>query len=168
MGAKNNDIGSMVDTAPPELHHPCSPADAAAFLHVADELALARGRRMTRLRRKVLSLLLEAKGPAKAYDLLERLDGEGSPKPPTIYRALEFLQDIGLVHKIESLNAFIACGHAGHSHSAMFLICDACGRAEELHSKTTTPALEAETEAAGFCMSRAVIEVTGVCRACTA
>lgn len=145
---------------------PCSPQERDAFLKVAEEIAESRGQRMTKIRRKVLSLLIESREPAKAYDLIGQLDGEGSAKPPTIYRALDFLQELGLAHKIESLNAYVACGHASHKHSAIFLICETCGGAEELHSVTTTQALEAETEAAGFRLRRAVIEARGLCRSC--
>lgn len=152
----------------PHAHTPCSPKDVDAFLQVAEEIATAKGQRMTRIRRKVLQLLIEADEPAKAYDLLDQLDGEGSAKPPTIYRALDFLQELGLAHKIESLNAYVACGHASHQHSAVFLICETCGRAEELHSETTTNALSSETQAAGFALSRAVIEARGLCRQCQA
>ena len=158
----------MVDDVHELANTPCSPEDTEAFLTLAEGIAQARGQRMTRIRRKVLRLLIETPAPAKAYDLLERLDGEGSAKPPTIYRALDFLQELGLAHKIESLNAYVACGHASHSHSAIFLICETCGRAEELHSETTVPALEAETRAAGFELSQAVIEARGTCRACAA
>lgn len=147
---------------------PCSPEETAAFLRVADEIADARGQRMTRIRRKVLELLIESRAPAKAYDLLEKLDGEGAAKPPTVYRALDFLQELGLAHKIESLNAFVACGHASHHHSAIFLICETCGRAEELHSPAISNALAEETRAAGFQHTQAVIEVRGQCRACAA
>ncbi|MEE9380758.1 MAG: transcriptional repressor [Hyphomonadaceae bacterium] len=147
---------------------PCSPKEVEAFLAEAEALATKRGARMTRIRRKVLRLLLESPEPAKAYDLLADLDGEGSAKPPTIYRALDFLQENGLAHKIESLNAYVACGHASHSHSAVFLICEICGGAEELHTVTTSQALKDETNAAGFKLSHAVIEARGVCRRCTA
>ena len=145
---------------------PCSPADTDAFLAEAEDIVAQQGQRMTRIRRKVLRLLLENDAPSKAYDLLANLDGEGAAKPPTIYRALEFLQEVGLAHKIESLNAYVACGHASHSHSAVFLICNQCGQAEELHASATADALEAETRKAGFKMARAVIEVRGVCRKC--
>ncbi|KCZ92902.1 FUR family transcriptional regulator [Hyphomonas johnsonii MHS-2] len=138
------------------------------FLNDAEALVMRRGARMTRIRRKVLRLLLESAEPAKAYDLLANLDGEGSAKPPTVYRALDFLQESGLAHKIESLNAYVACGHASHSHSAVFLICDSCGGAEELHAVSTSQALKVETAAAGFNMTRAVIEVRGTCRDCAA
>lgn len=147
---------------------PCSPQDVETFLAEADILAARKGQRMTRIRRKVLQLLLESDEPSKAYDLLENLDGEGAAKPPTIYRALDFLQEVGLAHKIESLNAFVACGHTSHNHSAVFLICDTCGSAEELHAVATSEALSEETSAAGFKLERAVIEARGTCRKCTA
>lgn len=147
---------------------PCSPQDTETFLNQAEAQVLRKGLRMTRIRRKVLRLLLENGGPAKAYDLLANLDGEGAAKPPTIYRALDFLQETGLAHKIESLNAYVACGHTSHSHSAVFLICDACHTAEELHAVSTSEALAKETRHAGFHMTRAVVEVRGTCRACAA
>ena len=147
---------------------PCSPQDVDAFLNEAETLVARQGQRMTKIRRKVLRLLVESSEPAKAYDLLANLDGEGSAKPPTIYRALDFLQEAGLAHKIESLNAYVACGHASHRHSAVFLICDRCHGAEELHAEATSAALKAETEAAGFDMTRAVVEVRGTCRDCAA
>lgn len=129
-------------------------------------MVLQKGQKLTPIRRKVLRLLLESSGPAKAYDLLANLDGEGAPKPPTIYRALDFLQEMGLAHKIESLNAFVACGHTGHSHSAIFLICTACGGAEELHAVSTSDALVNDSDAVGFTIQNAVIEASGICRDC--
>lgn len=145
---------------------PCSPQEVDAALELAENLTQKRGQRLTRIRRKVLRLLLESDEPAKAYDLLSNLDGEGSAKPPTIYRALDFLLEVGLAHKIESLNAYVACGHASHAHSAVFLICDQCGSAEELHAITTSAAIEAESSAAGFRLSHAMLEAHGVCRKC--
>lgn len=151
---------------PVHANTPCSPQDVEAFLTEAETLAARKGQRLTKIRRKVLRLLLESSEPSKAYDLLANLDGEGSAKPPTVYRALDFLQDVGLAHKIESLNAYVACGHTSHKHSAVFLICEECGAAEELHAVATNEALRAETEAAGFRMRQAVIEARGVCRDC--
>lgn len=153
---------------PVHAYGPCSPQEIETALEEAEGLTRNRGQKMTRIRRKVLRLLLESGEPAKAYDLLANLDGEGSAKPPTIYRALDFLQDVGLAHKIESLNAYVACGHASHSHSAVFLICDTCGSAEELHAVTTSAAIEAETRAAGFRISHATLEAHGKCRQCAA
>ena len=155
-------------TAHTHANTPCSPQDVETFLAQADALAQRKGQRLTRIRRKVLQLLLESPEPAKAYDLLANLDGEGAAKPPTIYRALDFLQAVGLAHKIESLNAYVACGHASHSHSAVFLICDRCGNAEELHAVETSNALRHETGLAGFQLTHAVIEARGICRNCAA
>lgn len=171
IGLETHDIASMANTQTHDHSHantPCSPQDVETFLNDAEALVMRRGGRMTRIRRKVLRLLLESAEPAKAYDLLANLDGEGSAKPPTVYRALDFLQESGLAHKIESLNAYVACGHTSHTHSAVFLICDQCGGAEELHAVATSDALIAETAAAGFQMTRAVIEVRGTCRDCAA
>lgn len=145
---------------------PCSPQEAEAFLLEAEQMVEAKGQKLTRIRRKVLHLLLESEEPAKAYDLLANLDGEGAAKPPTVYRALDFLQDMGLAHKIESLNAYVACGHTNHAHSAVFLICETCGAAEELHAVDTSQAIAKETQAAGFKIRTAVIEARGICRKC--
>ena len=147
---------------------PCSPQDAEAFLAEAEELVSMKGQKLTPIRRKVLHLLLESEEPAKAYDLLANLDGKGAAKPPTVYRALDFLQEMGLAHKIESLNAYVACGHAKHEHSAVFLICHSCGSAEELHAIETSAALSKETSSAGFAIENAVIEARGICRKCAA
>jgi len=146
---------------------PCSPQETEAFLTEAEALVAQKGQKLTPIRRKVLHLLLESHEPAKAYDLLANLDGEGAAKPPTVYRALDFLQEMGLAHKIESLNAYVACGHTSHAHSAVFIICDTCGGAEELHAVETGDALEKETNAAGFDVRSAVIEARGICRDCT-
>lgn len=159
----------MVDTHTHiQANLPCSPQDVDAFMAEAEDLATQKGQRFTRIRRKVLRLLVESNEPAKAYDLLSNLDGEGAAKPPTVYRALDFLQEVGLAHKIESLNAYVACGHTSHNHSAVFLICDSCGSAAELHAVETTNALNAETEAAGFQLQNAIIEAHGTCKACAA
>jgi len=147
---------------------PCSPTDADAFLAEAEQLVKAKGQKLTPIRRKVLQLLVESDEPAKAYDLLANLDGHGAAKPPTVYRALDFLQEMGLAHKIESLNAFVACGHAAHPHSAIFLICQSCGGAEELHAVETSSSLTKESLAAGFSIQDAVIEARGICRNCSA
>ena len=157
----------MTDHAHTHLANtPCSPTDVTAFLKQAETIAERKGQKLTKIRRKVLELLLESEEPAKAYDLLANLDGEGAAKPPTVYRALDFLQSVGLAHKIESLNAYVACGHANHNHSAVFLICETCGGAEELHADATSTALSKETQAAGFKVTNAVIEARGTCRKC--
>ncbi|HBH89333.1 MULTISPECIES: transcriptional repressor [Ponticaulis] len=151
-----------------DSHLDCAPTDVDEALNEAEAVCEARGARLTKIRRKVLSLMLEHREPAKAYDLLQRLDGEGAAKPPTVYRALEFLLEMGLAHKIESLNAYVACGHWGHKHMAVFLICDNCKAISELHADKTHAALDEEVQAAGFDRTSSVMEVHGKCANCAA
>ena len=151
-----------------DSHLDCAPTDVEEALAEAEAVCEARGARLTRIRKKVLSLMLEHREPAKAYDLLQQLDGEGAAKPPTVYRALEFLLEMGLAHKIESLNAYVACGHWGHRHMAVFLICDNCKAISELHADKTHAALDEEVAGAGFTRSSSVIEVHGECANCSA
>lgn len=151
-----------------DSHLDCAPTNIEDALAEAEAVCEAKGARLTKIRKKVLQLLLEHREPAKAYDLLQKLDGEGAAKPPTIYRALDFLLEMGLAHKIESLNAYVACGHWGHKHTAVFLICDHCQGISELHAHNTHHALEDEISATGFEMTSSVIEVHGKCARCAA
>jgi Fur family zinc uptake transcriptional regulator len=151
-----------------QAHLSCSHQTVAESLREAETLCDQRGGRLTPLRKKVLSLLLESESPAKAYDLLEHLGDDGAAKPPSVYRSLDFLLDMGLAHKIESLNAYVACGHWKHGHAAVFLICDKCGDAGELHANDSVKKLTQEVESVDFRMRSAVIEIRGVCSACAA
>ena len=164
---ETHDIADMQSAdAHTHINRAAEHGDAEQFLDEAEAMVSQKGQKLTKIRRKVLKLLVESDEPAKAYDLLTQLDGEGSAKPPTIYRALDFLQEVGLVHKIESLNAYVACGHASHNHSAVFLICEACGKADELHAVETSKALDSETASVDFELKQAVIEVRGACKDC--
>lgn len=147
-------------------HLACAPESLNDSLREAETLCEERGGRLTPLRKKVLTLLLESGGPAKAYDLLEQLGDDGAAKPPSVYRSLDFLLEMGLAHKIESLNAFVACGHWKHGHAAVFLICDKCGTAGELHAQDSVKKLAQEVESVKFQMRSAVIEIRGLCRKC--
>ncbi len=149
-----------------DSHLACAPHAVADSLRQAEKLCEQRGGRLTPLRRRVLTLLLESEGPAKAYDLLGQLGEDGAAKPPSVYRSLDFLLEMGLAHRIESLNAFVACGHWGHGHAAVFLICDACGSAGELHAGDSAKKLTQEVEATKFKLRSAVIEVRGLCPNC--
>ena len=149
-----------------------SPAALAAALGRAETLCLERGGRWTRPRHKVFERLLSAGGPVKAYDLMAGMgEGDTTAKPPTVYRALEFLEQLGLVHRIASLNAYVACGdgHEGASgaHAAAFLLCDCCGSAEEFDASVEQTAQAAAAQN-GFRMSSMVLEVHGRCRRCAA
>jgi len=164
-GPGATDIAYM-SHAHPHPHLACAPEGIGESLKEAEVLCEQRGGKLTPLRRKVLTLLLESEGPAKAYDLLQQLGDDGAAKPPTVYRSLDFLLEMGLAHRIESLNAFVACGHWKHGHAAVFLICDSCGSAGELHAGDSVKKLTQEVEGVKFKMRNAVIEVRGLCKEC--
>ncbi|GAD54132.1 transcriptional repressor [Limimaricola cinnabarinus] len=124
----------------------------------------ASGARLTPLRRRVLEILLEGHAAMGAYDVLARLDAEGmGSKPPVAYRALGFLVDQGLVHRIERLSAYVACARPGMAHAPGFLICRGCGAVAETQGAEglSRPAAEA-----GFVIEQTVIEAEGLCPAC--
>src|SRR5260370_39619809 len=131
-------------------------------------LCAERGRRLTPIRRKVLAALLGTHKPLGAYEIVERLALKGPrPAPITAYRALEFLRENGLVHRIESRNAFIACVH---THAAgelvVFLICERCGTVGEASSADVAATLTSAARAAGFAPKSPVIEISGICSHC--
>lgn len=140
--------------------------------HRDDQIAEAERRceaaneTLTPLRRRVFELLIDQHGPAKAYDLLPLIDSEKQAKPPTVYRALDFLVRMGLAHKIESLNAFVACGIGACERSTIFLICERCGAAEEFDAGHALVDLEAAARKDGFSIRRTMIEASGLCSAC--
>jgi len=136
-------------------------------LGAAEGRCVATQERLTAPRRRVLELLLEADGPQKAYDLIAAFGEHGEPaKPPTVYRALEFLERLGFAHRIESLNAYVPCRIDGGEHRAAFLICDCCGAAQEFEPDFT--AQLAAAEAAGYQVSTITLEARGRCSACRA
>lgn len=136
----------------------------SSLLAAAETLCDERGEKLTPVRRRVLELVLESDGPVKAYDLLEALKpGPGAAKPPTVYRALDFLMGLGLVHKIEALNAFIGCAHAHESGGVELYVCRNCGRVDEHHA-----ALGCGHTPKGFRIERSVVEHFGLCAECAA
>ena len=137
---------------------------------MAEARCLQRGQRLTPVRRKVLAALLGSHKALGAYDIVERLAPTGvRPAPITAYRALEFLRENGLVHRIESRNAFIACVH-NHAAGALvvFLICERCGAVGEASSADVTATLTSAARAVGFTPKSPVLELTGVCTHCGA
>lgn len=126
------------------------------------------GQRLTPPRRRVLELLLQAGQPVKAYDLIAAFGASGAPaKPPTVYRALEFLSKQGFAHRIESLNAYIACGGGADGHAAAFLICDCCGVTREI-APTGTAEIERLAGVQGFSLTGLTVEAHGFCPDCRA
>ncbi|MDH3232151.1 MAG: transcriptional repressor [Alphaproteobacteria bacterium] len=133
-------------------------------LDAAADICARRGARLTALRRRVLELVWAGHEAVKAYDLLARL-GPGA-KPPTIYRALDFLVAHGLVHKLESLNAYVGCPRPQTAHEGQFLICDTCGTVDEIDAPELNSQLVERAAVAGFVPQRQTVEVHGLCAAC--
>ena len=122
---------------------------------------------LTELRRTVLGLVLQAERPLTAYQLLDRLkEKRKSAMPPTIYRALEFLIKNKLVHKVESLNAFVPCEAGHHEHAIQFLICNSCGQVMEVEDRGIARALDRAARSKGFTPSGTIVEIEGICAAC--
>ena len=144
--------------------------DNKAFSQVlerAEVLCRERGVRLTEQRKAALKLLCVSEKPLSAYELLERMRGVvRNPKPPTVYRALNFLLDQGLVHKLESLNAYVGCAHPDHPHASQFLICDDCGEVAEVEDPSVARSLKAAGNVIGFRTRRPVVELLGTCAQC--
>ncbi|MBY0333813.1 MAG: transcriptional repressor [Acetobacteraceae bacterium] len=150
------------------------------LLDHAAAACLRRGAQLTELRRQVLRLVLEAEQPVGAYALLDRLKGlRAGAAPPTVYRALDFLREQGLIHRVERLNAYVGCIEAAahpvdchcaaeHDHPHQFLICTRCGATEEISDPPVSRALEAAAKRQGFALHRATVEAEGICARCGA
>jgi Fur family zinc uptake transcriptional regulator len=146
-----------------------SPRDVAASLAEAERRCAARGARLTPGRRRALEILLEAGKPLGAYEVLEKLAANGfGAQPPVAYRALDFLMEHGLVHKVRKLNAFTACIHPETAHSAAFLICRLCGGVAETCAEPKRGALGRAARDIGFEIERTIVEAEGVCADCRA
>lgn len=127
------------------------------------------GARLTPIRERVLELVWQSHRPLGAYDVLAALAREGrSAAPPTVYRALDFLLERGLVHRISSLNAFIGCTHAGRKHNGCFLICKHCRNVLELEAPEIPQLVENTSRRLGFRVQGLTLEVSGCCPACDA
>ena len=158
--------------APDHDHDRCA-SDGLAH---AEAVCAANKERLTPIRRRVLEALLASHAPLGAYELIDRLaqsaghDGGETgarPAPITIYRALDFLREQGLVHRIESRNAFIACVHHHDSDDpVVFLICEKCGAVGEAASTAVAETIKSASRAAGFTPKTPVIEISGICAHC--
>jgi Fur family zinc uptake transcriptional regulator len=149
--------------APDHDHERCT---SAAIAHAEAQCA-ARAQRLTPMRRQVLEVLLSSHRPLGAYEIIDRLQQKTRQAPITVYRALEFLRDNGLVHRIESHNAFVACVHNhGGGDLVIFLICERCGAVGEVPGGAAAEALKASSRAAGFTPKSPLVEVAGICAHC--
>jgi Fur family zinc uptake transcriptional regulator len=136
----------------------------------AEAACARRGARLTDIRRTVFKLILEAQEPIGAYALLDRLKHQsGHGKPPTIYRALDFLLAQGLIHRIERLNAFVGCHEeADHPHPVQFLICGTCGSVTEFEDAAVSHAVAVAAGKHDFNVTKSIVEVEGQCGPCAA
>jgi Fur family zinc uptake transcriptional regulator len=144
-------------------------ATPEAALVLADEYCRERGEKLTPIRRKVLELLLTSGRATKAYSLLDdmRQIHPGSA-PPTVYRALDFLLSAGLVHRIESINAFTVCHDLTQCQHGILVVCQQCGNVTELHQPKLRQALVLQIEDAGYRLASEEIELKGLCSDCQA
>ncbi|AJE17262.1 zinc uptake transcriptional repressor Zur [Stutzerimonas balearica] len=148
----------------PHDHDHC----VSSALAEADSLCLRQGVRLTALRRRVLELVWQSHRPLGAYDILATLSEQDGRRaaPPTVYRALDFLLENGLVHRIASLNAFIGCSHPEHPHQGQFLICRNCHTAIELEQASIAEAIESAARTVNFAVETQTVEVVGLCAPC--
>ena len=136
-------------------------------LSAAETRCAARGARLTILRRRVLEIVWSGHRPIGAYDVLGELSSDGRrAAPPTVYRALDFLLQHGLVHRVASLNAYVGCAHPGHPGEGQFLICTQCGVAAELREPSISDAIESVAVTRGFLPHAHTVEISGVCPNC--
>jgi len=136
-------------------------------LAVALERCVKKGLKLTKIRQQVLEIIWSQHNPIGAYDVLQKLQERGhKPAPPTAYRALDFLVSAKLIHRIESLNAYIGCPTPNSSHECQFYICTECGYIAELNDGDVSRAVSASAKGLGFKSETPVIEVHGVCRDC--
>ena len=138
-------------------------------MDMAERHCAERGVQFTTIRRRVLQILLSEHRAMGAYDILEILRSEGlGAQPPVAYRALDFLVTQGLAHRIERLNAFVACMHAGQTHAPAFLICRVCKRVVEAEADPRAGQLGRAAADAGFVIEGTVREAVGLCPGCHA
>ncbi|MEQ1543712.1 transcriptional repressor [Methyloglobulus sp.] len=137
-------------------------------LNTAEQLCVVRGVQLTPIRQQVLALIWDSHKAVKAYDLLDRIKPlQNAAKPATIYRALDFLIEQGLIHKVESLNAFVGCNCSERQHELLLLICKHCNEVEERPASEVMQALSQEFYQAGFSPHSKAIEAHGICANCS-
>ena len=155
-------MSQHISIASTTCEHDHSGKSVSEQVNAARNICEQQGERFTPLRAHIYELIVRADGPIKAYDLLEQLRPDrGSPKPPTVYRALDFFARLGLVHRVEALNAYIACDHTHPGHIAEFFICERCDEVKETHAHN-----HENCAPDGFVISSSVIEHYGMCQSC--
>ncbi|MBF7683446.1 transcriptional repressor [Acinetobacter sp. B5B] len=143
-------------------------ADIDTRLLEAENLCSQNHARLTPLRKEVLSLILQSHGPIGAYDILAQIKNTSDKPaaPPTVYRSLDFLLDMGLIHRLSSINAFIPCCHPREGHQAAFLICSNCKTVKEASADSALNQLSMLASSDEFTIHHTTIEISGTCRQC--
>ncbi len=136
-------------------------------LTTAERICREQGQRFTPIRRQVFELIWQQHKPVGAYLLLEQLQQQGRVAPPTVYRALDFLLGLNLIHRIASLNAFVGCTHPGAAHQGYFLICRSCKASAELTADAITTEIDRSAARCGFTVLERSVEVMGLCPECS-
>lgn len=150
--------------------HICANHDVCvdSALEKANIICYDKGIRFTELRRKVLRMIVLSGGPTKAYDLLDRLNvEEAKAKPSTVYRTLDFLLENGLIHKLNSLNAYVSCSHPLKHNECYFLICSKCEQVTECCNNVLAQAITGTANENNFNPSHITLEIGGECKKCT-
>jgi Fur family zinc uptake transcriptional regulator len=127
------------------------------------------GTDLTRNQKLVFGVLTRTGTPLSAYQILDELRSEGFRAPLQVYRALDQLRTLGFVHRLESMNAFVACAHAEHAHGDEpigFTICERCGTVAEVHDEEFRAFVESIGARSGFHAEKAVVEIRGLCPNC--
>jgi Fur family zinc uptake transcriptional regulator len=157
-----NNLAAKTNTVPHD-HSSC----VLAALETAEQVCRDRGMRFTPIRRRVLELVWDSHKPIGAYDILEALGRESrSAAPPTVYRALDFLIEAGLVHRLDSLNAFVGCPDPASRHAGQFLICTRCRTVVELSDPDIERLIARKAADGGFTAIRQMLEIEGLCNVC--
>lgn len=146
---------------------PSTPPSIAAQLDTAEKLCRERGKRLTPIRRKVLEILLEQRRSVKAYELLDQIRSvQPGAAPPTVYRALDFLIEEGLIHRLDAVNAWTACLDAGGEPHDLLVICTRCGAVAEFSDPDLSRQLASKVASAGFVLANQETELRALCNAC--
>jgi Fur family zinc uptake transcriptional regulator len=154
------------DTAFANPDHDHSVCVVKALAHAEDHCR-RHGLQLTRIRRRVLEIICQRHEPAKAYDILDQLGRDGRRSaPPTVYRALEFLFDAGLIHRIDSMNAYVVCAHPARQHSAQLLVCSRCEQVAEIEDAQIQAVLDQGASKHGFKVDPQTVEIRGRCSRC--
>ena len=159
-------------TSPKKTMKPASKAVAklpAKWKKLAEQRCAERGERLTPARLDAYAELFKSKLPLSAYELIAIMEAKQERKvaPLTVYRHLDFLMRVGLVHRLESTQSYMTCEHPEHTHESQYLLCSSCGSVDELESRPVENLLEKIAAQRGFQPSNAIVEIKGVCGDCS-